>query len=271
MTVKRRSSVRRGGVIYLPADEIECGLTRMRRDCEDGSLSGLAQSIAEHGLLEPITVRLRDGCYELVAGERRLLASRLAGLTEVPCVLLELDMEEASLIALSENLQRRGLDFVEEAEGIGQLVRLFGMSPEEAARRLGVPQEQASRALSLLRLPEDVLEGLRSAGLSAAHGMELLKLPDESAQRAALDCVNAHEMTAAEAEEYLISLTRPEPKCVFVMKDVRVFINSVSRGLELLRQGGIAAKMRQTETEAGLTLTVEIPRCAGSIADGGQG
>ena len=133
---KLRPGTRRGGVIWLPADELEPSPVQPRKNFPDGELQELSESIAQYGVLNPLTVRLRDGRYELVAGERRLRAARLAGLCDVPCILLDVSLEDASLIALVENLQRRDLDFIEEANGLSQLIKLFGMS-QEAGRHSG--------------------------------------------------------------------------------------------------------------------------------------
>ena len=154
--IKRRPSVRRGGVIYLSVEDIDPSPVQPRKTFDDGDLNELSQSIAEYGILNPLTVRLRDNRYELVAGERRLRAAKLAGLVEVPCILLDVGLEDASLIALIENLQRRDLDFIEEANGLKQLIDLFGMSQEEAARRLGKSQSAVANKLRLLKLPQDV-------------------------------------------------------------------------------------------------------------------
>lgn len=270
MTVKRRSAVRRCPVVYLPTDEIECGCLRVRREPDDASIAALAQSIAECGLLEPLTVRLRGESYELVAGERRLLAARLAGLSEVPCVLPELDLEEAGIAALAENLHRRELDCVELAQGVGRLIRLFGMSPEEAARRLGMSQEAMSEALELLRLPDCVLDALHDAGLSSRHGRALLCLGSPEAQLDALRCITEEGMSASEAGEYTALLSHHGQRQVFVLKDVRVFVNSVRRGLELLRRGGIPAELRQSELDDRLVLTVVIPKRQGTLSEGGH-
>jgi len=122
--VKKRPSLRRGGIIYLPVEELCTSPMQPRRVFDETGIDELAASIAEYGILNPLTVRLRTGRYELVAGERRLRAAKKAGFTEVPCILLDVNMEDASLIALVENLQRRDLDFIEEAQAIDQLIRL---------------------------------------------------------------------------------------------------------------------------------------------------
>lgn len=176
-----------------------------------------------------------------------------------------MSLEDASLIALVENLQRRDLDFIEEANGLSQLIKLFGMSQEEAARRIGKSQSAVANKLRLLKLPDDVLRSLRDNGLTERHGRALLRLQDENMQRAALAYMIEHDLNVAAADAYIEALLRePEekadPKRTFVMKDVRVFVNTILHGLDLMKQGGIAAGMKREETENELILTISIPK-----------
>ena len=265
-------AVRRGSIIYLPADEIAANPVQPRKLFDDRALDELRQSIQSYGILNPLTVRVRGGKYELVAGERRLRAAKLAGLREVPCILLDVSMEDASLIALIENLQRRDLDFIEEAAGIQQLLRMFGMSQEDAARRLGKSQSAVANKLRLLKLPRDVLERIREKGLSERHARALLRLPTPTMQRAALEYVIENSLTVAAAESYVEKLLAaakedsedtPAPRRSFIMKDVRVFLNSVTRSLALMKQGGIDAGLQREETEDQLVLTIRIPKSVG--------
>ena len=235
---------------------------------DDEALRELSESIRSYGILNPLTVRRRSGRYELVAGERRLRAAKLVGMREVPCMLIDVNMEDAGLIALVENLQRRDLNFLEEANGIRQLIRMFGMSQEEAARRLGKSQSAVANKLRLLKLPEDVLETLRDRGLSERHGRALLRLPDADLQRAALRHIIEKELSVAATDAYIEALLnagdareeKPAARRTFVLKDVRVFLNTVSRSLELMKQGGIEAGMHREETEDALILTISIPK-----------
>ena len=265
--IRSRPGLRRGGILYLPTEELAPNPVQPRTAFDEEGLSELSESIKTYGILNPLTVRWRAGRYELVAGERRLRAARLAGLEEVPCLVIDVNMEDASLIALVENLQRRDLDFVEEAAGIRQLILLFGMSQEEAARRLGKSQSAVANKLRLLRLPPDVLDELRGKGLSERHGRALLRLPDGEKQRAALKTIVEKQMSVAAAESYVEKLLReeeraeqPNPRRTFVLKDVRVFLNTVSRSLDMMKQGGIEAGMRRQETEDALILTISIPK-----------
>ena len=270
--LRSRPGVRRGGILYLRADELSPNPVQPRRRFDDEALAELSESIKTYGILNPLTVRLRGGKYELVAGERRLRAAKLAGLQEVPCILLDVNMEDASLIALVENLQRRDLDFIEEAAGINQLIRMFGMSQEEAARRIGKSQSAVANKLRLLKLPPDVLEALRENGLTERHGRALLRLQRPEAQREALAYVIDNGLTVAATDAYVDALlSRPEPeppaeaekpehKRTFVLKDVRVFLNTLSRSIDLMKQGGIDAGIKRRETEDSLILTISIPK-----------
>lgn len=207
-----RSRAARGSIVYLAVDAIAPSAVQPRQNFSPAQLEELSRSIAEYGVLSPLTVRPRQGGYELVAGERRLRAARMAGLHEVPCIIMELDLEEASFIALVENLQRNDLDFLEEARGIAQLIRLFGLSQEECARRLGKSQSAVANKLRLLRLLE--------------------------------------AKTAPESEQ----------QKTFILKDVRVFLNTISHSLDLMKQGGIDAGMHRQETDEALILTINIPK-----------
>ena len=256
------------GVSYVPVEDIVPGPMQPRQRFSREGLEQLRDSIAEHGILQPLPVRYKGDRFALLAGERRLRAARMAGLSEVPCIVMDVDMEKSGIIALIENIQRRDLDFVEEAEGIQQLIRLFGLSQEQAARRLGLSQSTVANKLRLLRLPPDVLSRLRAEGLTERHARVLLRLPDAEAQRQALDFVIDQRMTVAAAEDYVEQLctprhsppAAPRRKSIFLMKDVRLFMNTLERSLNLMRSGGIDAELQRDETDSEVVLTVRIPK-----------
>lgn len=262
-----RPRLGRAGIVQLPVGDIDANPNQPRKLFDDERLAELSQSIAEYGVISPLTVRLHYGRYELVSGERRLRAARMAGLKKVPCIILDVDMEESGLLALVENLQRQDLDFLEEARGIENLMRLYGLSQEECARRLGRSQSAVANKLRLLRLPGDVLDSLREHGLTERHGRALLRLPDDAARRAALEHILAEGLNVAQTDHYIDSLLAPAPekpksarKRSFILKDVRVFLNTVSHSLDVMKKGGIAAGMRQEETEDELIVTISIPK-----------
>ena len=153
------------------------------------------------GLLQPLTVRRSaQGGWELVAGERRLRAARLAGLQEVPCLSLQIDSQRASLLALVENLQRKDLDFWEEALALEKLISTYHLSQEEAARRIGKSQSAVANKLRLLKLPAAVLETLRDGGATERHARALLPLEDPSLQARAAQAILEGRLTVAQTE-----------------------------------------------------------------------
>ena len=268
----RASATKRrlGSVSYLPVEDILPSPMQPRQFFSRAGLEELSRSIAEVGVLQPLSVRPKGARYELIAGERRLRAAKMAGLTEVPCVVLDADLEESGILALIENIQRRDLDFIEEAEGIARLIRLFGLSQEQAARRLGKSQSAVANKLRVLRLPPDVLERLRQECLSERHARALLRLADPEQQRSALDFMIDQRMNVAAAEDYVDKLCRLPPpeekpapargKSVFLMRDLRLFMNTLDRSLNLMRSGGVDAALQREETEDELVLTVRIPK-----------
>jgi len=268
--LRSRPVLRKGGVVYICTEDIEPCPVQPRKNFDEESLRELSESIKSYGILNPLTVRLRGGKYELVAGERRLRAARIAGLREVPCMLVDVNMEGASLIALVENLQRKDLDFIEEAVGINQLILMFGMSQEEAARRIGKSQSAVANKLRLLKLPRDILDMLRENGMTERHGRALLRLSSPVEQRKALEYIIDNKLTVAATDAYIDALLaketeqdepeKPGGKRSFILKDVRVFLNTLSRSIDLMKQGGIDAGVKRQETEDSLILTISIPK-----------
>ena len=171
----------KNGVVMLRISEVEPKKDQPRKQFESEALSQLADSISVHGVLQPIIVRPSGlGTYEIIAGERRWRASRLAGLTEIPALIMEADELKAAQVALIENIQREDLNPFEEAAAYAELMRTHGMSQEEVAVRLGKSRSAVANAVRLLDLPEDVAELIRSGKLSAGHGRTLLGLRDRS-------------------------------------------------------------------------------------------
>ena len=173
-------------VLLLPAADIRPNPRQPRQVFEEAGLRELAASIRRHGILQPLTVRRMPEGWELIAGERRLRAAAMAGLTEVPCILMQMDDRESGLAAMVENLQRQDLDFIEEAMGISRLMELGNLSQEQAARQLGKSQSAIANKLRLLRHSDPVLAALREAQLTERHARALLRLPDEETKLAAI-------------------------------------------------------------------------------------
>lgn len=259
-----------GRILYLPVGQIRPNPGQPRKIFDPSGLQELAASIAQYGILQPLTVRRRDGGYELVAGERRLRAAKIAGLQEVPCILLSVDEEQSGMVALVENLQRRDLDYIEEAEGLARLMRLYGLNQEQAAARVGKSQSAVANKLRLLRHSPQVLAQLRENKLSERHARALLKLPEEEDRLAVLQVVVKQQLNVARTEAYIEAYLEKkkaqEPKRgirKFIVRDVRLFLNSVNHNLDLIRGAGIRADATQEETENEIVLTIRLPKRAG--------
>lgn len=273
MKLQRKGEFLSTRVQYIPLGRIRPNPQQPRRSFDEEGLAELAASIRSCGILQPLTVRRAGEGYELVAGERRLRAARIAGLREVPCLVAQMGEEDSALLALMENLQRRDLDCWEEAQAIARLISRYGLSQEEAARRLGRAQPTVANKLRLLRLPEDVRALLRENGLTERHARALLRLQDPEVQRRAAGDMVRRGMNVAQAEAYVEKLlqsaqvTPPRGRSTYIIKDVRLFLNSVDRGLHLMRQAGVDAGWNRQDTDREILLTIRIPKRASGKID----
>ena len=262
MKLQRKGEFLSTRVQYIPLGRIRPNPQQPRHSFDEEGLAELAASIRSCGILQPLTVRRAGEGYELVAGERRLRAARIAGLREVPCLVAQVGEEDSALLALMENLQRRDLSFMEEAAAIAQLVQRWGLSQEEAARRLGKSQSAEANKLRLLRLPEEIRQG----DLSERHARALLRLTDPEEQLAAVKTILARHLNVAQTEEYIENLLReiqtapPRRRPTFILKDVRLFLNSLDRSLNLMRSAGVNAACGRQDTEDEILLTIRIPK-----------
>lgn len=251
----------------LPIDRISPNPRQPRRHFPEQPLRELADSIRQHGVLQPLSVQKTDGCYILVAGERRLRAAGMAGLTHVPCILVKVATpQDSALLALVENLQRSDLHYLEEAAAISKLITTYGMSQEEAARRLGRSQPAVANKLRLLRLSPACGELLRRYELTERHARALLRLEGEDSRLAALKHIGEKQLTVAASEEYIESQLQKkqqdarENKRLYIIKDVRLFLNSVDRGMETIRRAGVDARFDRRDSEEEITITIQIPK-----------
>ena len=250
-------------MLRIPVEEIRPNPRQPRQVFEERGLRELAASIRRHGILQPLTVRRAAEGWELVAGERRLRAARLAGLESVPCMETEVDEEESALLALIENLQRRDLHYFEEAEAVADYIRRSGVTQEEAAATLGRSPSTVANKLRLLRLSPACRERLTEAALSERHARALLRLEDEEERLAALGHICKAQLNVAQTEQYierrLTALqTTPAARRTFILKDVRLFLNSLDRSLRLVREAGVEASASRQDTEEAIVLTLRI-------------
>ena len=255
-------------VLYLSTDALRPNPNQPRRNFDESALRELSESIRRYGILQPLTVRRAAEGYELIAGERRLRAARLAGVREVPCLLARSSAEESALLALIENLQRSDLHYLEEAAAIARLIATYGLSQEQAAEKLGKSQSAVANKLRLLRLSPQNMELIRSANLTERHARCLLRLETEEDRINATRYIIDHDLNVSRAEQYIEQLLQEkaeekqpqgERKVVRLFKDVRFFLNTLNRAVGVMVDAGIGATVDQQESDDGLTLTICIP------------
>ena len=256
---KLKTYMETGRVVFLPARSIRPNPAQPRKIFRPDSLRELSDSIRQHGILQPLSVRRVEGGYELIAGERRLRAAQDAGLTDIPCILMQMDDRESGMAAMVENLQRQDLDFVEEAMGISRLLTQWHMSQEQAARLLGKSQSAVANKLRLLRHSEPVLTALREGELTERHARALLKLSGEEEKLAAIRDILRQGMSVARTEKYIEALL--ENRADKPQKaNVGAFLNSLTQSLQKIQSYGIPAVSERRETDSQIVLTITIPK-----------
>ncbi|MBE6933863.1 MAG: ParB/RepB/Spo0J family partition protein [Ruminococcaceae bacterium] len=256
---KLKTYMETGRVIFLPARLIRPNPAQPRQVFREDALEELSNSIRRHGILQPLSVRRCGAGYELIAGERRLRAAQLAGLTEIPCIVMNMDEQESSMAAMVENLQRQDLDFVEEATGIARLMELCNMSQEQAAGILGKSQSAVANKLRILRHSPQVLNALRQSNLTERHARALLKLTGEGEKLRAIAVIARLGMSVARTERYVEELLNGQLSATPKV-NVSAFLNNLHQALQKIQLSGISAISEQRETEKEIVLTITIPK-----------
>ncbi|MEG1887145.1 MAG: ParB/RepB/Spo0J family partition protein [Oscillospiraceae bacterium] len=254
-------------IVYLPIEKIKPSRFQPRREFDDYELSGLAESIRQNGLLQPISVRDQaDGLYELIAGERRFRACSMVGMKSIAAIIFEIDDRKAAIFSLLENLQRKNLSIFEEAEGILKLLEQQDITRHEAANYLGIAQSTLSNKMKILCLTIEQRERIVMAKLTERHARALARVPVELRDEI-LDVIIAKQLTVNESDEYIESLINPATeetksikKCFSSIGDIRLFSNSLNRIVDTMKKSGIDAKTGKSETEEFIKYTITIPK-----------
>lgn len=257
-----------GKVLLLKPEEIRPSPYQARTHFDRQEIACLALSIAENGLLQPVTVRKTKQGYELVAGERRLRACMLAGLEKIPAILGNYEDSQTAALGLLENLQRQGLDPFEQAKGIREVISLWGCTQEEAARRLGMAQPTLNNKLRLLSLTEQQQSFCLENGLSERHARAALRLEGEQARTGALEKMARQGMNARQADalvKQLLEEKAPRARRIPMVKDVRIFVNTVNRAVKLMMEAGVPASAKRTDGDGYVEYVVRIPTAAGRV------
>ena len=254
---KLKTYMETGRVMFLPARAIRPNPAQPRTVFRQEALEELADSIRQHGVLQPLSVRRTGNGYELIAGERRLRAAQLAGLSEIPCIVMAMDDKESGMAAMIENLQRQDLDFIEEARGIAHLMEQWSMSQEQVASILGKSQSAVANKLRILRHSPPVLEALRRGGLTERHARALLKLPTEPEKLAVIATVVSMGMSVARTERLIEQRLAGEQA---KKPNVTAFLSNLNQSLARIQLSGIPAISERRETESQIVLTITIPK-----------
>lgn len=253
----------------IPVESIRPNPYQPRKDFDKKSLEELSQSIKSFGLIQPISVRrLKNHNYELVAGERRLRASELAELKEIPAIIVDYKDNESAMIALIENLQREDLNFIEEAEGYSNLITDHGFTQQQLAEKMGKSQSTIANKLRLLKLPHEIKKDLLEHNLTERHGRALLKLSDDNLKREVLNKVIENELnvnkTEALVSNILDDLTKEDEKedkqNIKGLISTRIYINTIKKAYDMIKESGVDAQYKEKDKGEFIELTIQIPK-----------
>lgn len=260
-------------VLLIPIDKVHPNPNQPRKIFDEEKINQLAASIAQYGLLQPITVtQTGDGEYQIVAGERRLMACKRLRLGSIAAIQTEMNEEKSSALALIENIQRCDLNFFEEAAAIQRLMEMMGQTQQVVAKRLGKNQSTIANKLRLLQFSPQVRQSMTEAGLTERHARALLPLIARGEQTLleAVAEIRDKQFNVAQTEQFVQLLTQeqqeqPKPKKtnphrLFIVKDLKIFINSIDRAIQTMKLSGIEAKTEMEEQEDCLVYTVKIPK-----------
>jgi len=254
-------------IVNLPVETIRPNPYQPRRIFDQNGLDELAQSIKTYGVLQPISVRLMsDGNHELVSGERRLRASKLAGIETIPTILVEITDTDSAIIALIENLQRRDLHFFEEAEGFSNLMSDYAFTQEALAARIGKNQSTIANKLRLLKISRSIQKIIIENELTERHARALLRINNEEEQMSVLEKVIKDGLTVRKTEDLidrLLAVQKQKDRKNFLpnkayLRDIRLLTNSIKEDLEIMQRSGMDTQMDVQETENGYNIQISL-------------
>ncbi len=263
--LKKQPQQEKPKIVSLPLYMIAPNPNQPRKYFDPEAMEELKNSILEYGLIQPITVRRYGGEYELVAGERRFRAAQMAGLEEIPSVIIDADNDKSAILALLENLQREDLSFFEIAESYKNLIREQGMTQTELALKVGKSQSAVANKMRLLRLPPLVKKLIRDYDLSERHARALLLLTDEEKQLEAVKIVCRDNLNVTQTEELVRSMNARRKKAinelrVTTAKDVKVFKNTVRRAVDMMKKSGIDTELKENAFDWGTEYIIRIKK-----------
>lgn len=250
-------------IVDIDIDSIAPNPSQPRKYFEKEYIDELADSILQYGLLQPITVRRIEKGYELISGERRLRACKKAGLKKISSIIIDTDEQTSAVLALIENLQRRNLNFFEEAEAIERLISIYKITQEELAIRLSRSQPSIANKMRILRISPNQQQKILDNNLTERHARALLKIDNEGLRDKAIDYIVAHNLNVQDSENYigrLIKNKTQKGKQMLFVKDIRLFTNTINHAITIMRKSGIEAVSQKEETDAYIEYRIKIPK-----------
>ncbi len=249
-------------VVYLPIDSITPSPFQARKNFPQEDIKKLALSILQNGLLQPISVRpMSDGTYQLIAGERRWRACKMAAMSTIPALIYHFEDEKTAALSLLENLQREQLNPFEQARALRDLLCLWNCTQEAGARRLGIAQPTLANKLRLLTLNAEQEEICTKANLTERHARAVLRLPDSEMRTKALKVIVQNNYNVQQTEQFITRVleNKPRPRRRMMVKDVRIFVNTIERALKMMTGNGIPATATKNEQKDYIEYVVRIP------------
>ncbi len=251
-------------VEMVEIDKILSNPYQPRKNFDSDSIKDLADSIKNFGIIQPLTIRPRGGKYELIAGERRLKAAKFIGLNKVPVLIKDFDNQETAEIALVENLQRKDLDFLEEAYAYKQLIEEFDLTQKELAKKIGKSQSTIANKLRILNLDSDIQKKIKDPLISERHARTLLKLDEKELQIKIINEIKEKKLTVRETEELIENFikkeTQKEQNVKTVFKDLRVFTNSLNKTINEMKKAGLEVEVNKNKSEEFIEYNIKLPR-----------
>jgi ParB family chromosome partitioning protein len=251
-------------IIYVQTVDIKANPHQPRKVFLEKSLSELSDSIKKYGVIQPLTVRIKDGSYELIAGERRLRAAEKAGLDYVPVLMKNMSDEDSAVVALVENLQREDLDFVEEAIGYQRLLLDHNMKQQDIARYVGKNQSTIANKLRLLKLSDGQLLEIRSNGLTERHGRALLKLKDEKDRDKMINKIIKNDLNVRQTESAIEKKMEKENKkdrkqTFKSAMNMRIYTNTIKNAFKEILKTGVKAEYEENNKGIYYEIRIKIP------------
>ena len=261
-------------VVSIPISEIYKNPSQPRVIFSKEDLKDLAESIKYNGMLQPITVRLNnERNYELVSGERRLKAAKIAGNEEVPCIILETNEEQSAIFALIENLQRKNLNFFEEALAIEKLIKKWKLTQDEVALKLGKAQSTVANKLRLLKFSDEQKAKILTNNLTERHARALLKISSEEKIEEVLKIIIEKKLNVSQTENLIKHIlyepnnTVKKKKIIPIIKDIRIFYNTIDGAIKTMRKAGVIARVQKEEEDGYIKYIVKIKNTQSKLAE----